>query len=132
MTASSIEALPLRGYTRENAIRNGDIVIQSPDRIANREKAEAFFEHYSKQQPDWIRITFFTVEGDPVIHEVLYDGRMLWYLQDYSRDAYGVRGRNLDQCTDVQPDQQEPVYWITGCSQTPDFSIPELRMKQDQ
>ncbi|WJH35983.1 DUF4362 domain-containing protein [Paenibacillus sp. CC-CFT747] len=77
-------------YSVEEAKRNGDVVSRGTGTY-NLKRLNAFLDSRNNGQRDWVRVTQFTIEGDPVLHSFYYDGTTLRYEKD-SRDGYGVKG----------------------------------------
>lgn len=76
-------------YTIEEALNNGDIVNVHGN-ITNYEKLEAFMENINNKIEDNIKIVQYTIEGDPIIIELKYDGKDLSYKYDNTRDKFGT------------------------------------------
>lgn len=124
---TSIEPVPLKGYVAENALQNGDVVLQNGNWV-NTESIEKFLQNVSSRQQDWIRMTRFTEEGDAILFELLYDGTSFWFMADNSRDVYGGiggRDRTIERCTSFEKDDSG-TYWIKGCANKPPMSFPGL------
>lgn len=79
-------------YTLEAAIANRDVVMLH-DKVYNAEQLQTFVEKTRLGFPAMVRILLYTVEGDPVIHDVIRNVSDLgneWYevIMDGSRDAF--------------------------------------------
>lgn len=53
---------------------------------------EAFLDRAKAGQSAWVDIVQFTVEGDPIIETIHFDGENYWICTDYSRDAFRGNG----------------------------------------
>lgn len=79
--------VPLK-YNADAAIKNGDIVNLHGE-ITNIDRFKAFIKNIDSGKTDLIRITSYTVEGDPIITVVYYDGNKIECYEDNTRDAFG-------------------------------------------
>jgi hypothetical protein len=106
-------------YSLEQAIKNGD-VVNLHGKISNLEKLDSFVDHYAKGKPDQIRITMYTVEGDPIFYNLDYNGKEIAYTLDTSKDAYGGAGKGKQRttCTTLEKktDDKGTAYTLAGCS----------------
>ena len=75
-------------YNPEDAIKNGDVVnVQGQE--YNAEKLDQFMENIKNNKNDKIRITMYTIEGDPILIDLEYDGKRIFYTYDNTRDGFG-------------------------------------------
>ena len=77
-----------KDYSREDAIANGDYVYTSKG-YANEDKMTAFLDSVNAKKSAVIRITQYTVEGDPIIADVVFDGSIFTVRNDTTRDKFG-------------------------------------------
>ena len=82
-----LEKLP-KSYPPELAAQHGDYV-DVHGTISNADAMMAFRSAVDGQKPAAIRIVRYTVEGDPIIADVVYDGERFTLREDASRDQYG-------------------------------------------
>ncbi|MBD3920255.1 DUF4362 domain-containing protein [Paenibacillus sp. PR3] len=107
-------------YDREKAIANGD-VVNVHGKMYNLDKWKLFLANLDVGVPDQVRITQYTIEGDPIFYELVYDGaEVIKYTYDNSQDAYGSdQGRPSTSCRDVElaedKDHGGSYYKLTGC-----------------
>lgn len=78
-----------RTYSIKEVLEYGDI-INIHGSILNDEKLDVFLENINNKIEDQIKIVQYTIEGDPIIVEVIYDGKELTYIYDNTRDNFGV------------------------------------------
>lgn len=76
-------------YTIEQAVENGD-VVNVHGSYTNMDQWQSFLTNVASGQPDHVRITQYTTEGDPIFYELVYDGRQLTYTFDNALDGFGV------------------------------------------
>ncbi|UPM56304.1 DUF4362 domain-containing protein [Gottfriedia acidiceleris] len=72
-------------YSKEDALKNGDILIIGRTTNHN-ERIQKFINNVKNKKPDFIRFVEFTSKGDPVITEYQYNGKLIYYRFDSSRD----------------------------------------------
>ncbi|MDR7315606.1 DUF4362 domain-containing protein [Brevibacillus nitrificans] len=106
-------------YRAEKAIENGD-VVNVHGRIANWERWEQFLKNVDQQTPDQVRITSYTIEGDPTFEELVYDGKKVVFTYDNSMDKYGGKnkGRQMTTCegiTIASKSKGKNEYILKGC-----------------
>lgn len=76
-------------YNYDKAVKNGDVVM-GVSRLANVDKFHSFIKHVENRQPDKIRITAYTLEGDPIIFDLDFDGNIIKCTTDNTRDLYSI------------------------------------------
>ncbi|WP_139492841.1 DUF4362 domain-containing protein [Brevibacillus dissolubilis] len=106
-------------YPPDKAKEAGD-VVNVHGRFTNLEKFTAFLEHVDKHKPDQIKITSYTIEGDPVFDELDYDGQTIKHRYDNSMDHYAGTGNakeNTATCQGIvaREAEQGKEYFLTGC-----------------
>ncbi|HWL25995.1 MAG TPA: DUF4362 domain-containing protein [Ureibacillus sp.] len=110
---------PKQPYPTEVAIKNGD-VVNFHGKLSNLDQFEKFIENASRGAKDEIRITMYTVEGDPVFYQLVNDGNNIQYTYDDSQDGYAGSGRGIQSttCTHIASENivDAVVYTLIGCS----------------
>ncbi|SFS72141.1 DUF4362 domain-containing protein [Paenibacillus sp. BC26] len=107
-------------YNPDRAIENGD-VVNVHGKYSNLEKWNQFVTHVKEKQAGRmnVRITQYTIEGDPIFYELTYDGKQIYYTFDNSMDAFGSDlGRPSTTCEGLdtkQNDQGQSYVVLTGC-----------------
>ncbi|PGL71058.1 DUF4362 domain-containing protein [Bacillus sp. AFS055030] len=71
-------------YSKKDAIKNGDIIIGKTTN--HNERVQKFIKNVKNKNPDFIRFVEFTSKGDPVITEYQFNGKLIYYRFDSSRD----------------------------------------------
>ena len=67
-----------------------DLVLYTPeDRFLNGQLWENFWNSVQHGQSAEVTVAQFTVEGDPVLQFVSYDGNLFHYVMDVTRDKFG-------------------------------------------
>jgi hypothetical protein len=85
----ALSSLP-SAYDAQTAESAGDVVFGAGD-IKNSDSFEHFLDMVSLGAPAFARLTAYTVEGDPVVTDVEYNGRYFTLTTDSTRDKFGVQ-----------------------------------------
>lgn len=106
-------------YSPDQAAANGD-VVNVHGKLQNLDKWKLFLANIDVGVPDQVRITQYTIEGDSIFYELVYDGaEAITYTYDNSMDAYGSdAGRPSTVCTGIElaEDKERGAhYTLTGC-----------------
>ncbi|WP_165822332.1 DUF4362 domain-containing protein [Paenibacillus montanisoli] len=88
--------------------------------VSNVERFEEFLANLENNNPDRIRVTGYTDEGDPIFKDLEYDGKVIQYSYDNSHDAYGgsQKGKKIDVCSRITTEdvlQGQIDYVISDC-----------------
>ncbi|WP_290777047.1 DUF4362 domain-containing protein [Exiguobacterium sp. UBA5002] len=115
-------------YTMEEAKENGDIIVQNG--VTNSDRFESFLNKSKKGKSDQIRITAYTIEGDPIVYDVEYGGKTYQYSSDSSRDQFGStdddRENEVCQQLDKTIVKQEAIYTLRQCAEGTDHELLRL------
>ncbi|WP_158598381.1 DUF4362 domain-containing protein [Falsibacillus albus] len=119
-------------YSYDKAVKRGDVVYQS--KVDNLDRFEQFLINLSDKKKDKIRVTEYTLEGDPIYHDLQFDGKVIRYIYDNSNDEYGGNDKGIkrDLCTGIIKKENEQGYVefiISGCSNENDRIL--LRVEKD-
>lgn len=77
-----------KDYDFDNAIKDG-FVVYSLDKTHNEKNIEEFYDNYLNNKNDSLTIVQYTIEGDPLVIEYVYQDNKLLVYEDYTRDKYG-------------------------------------------
>ncbi|SFI49713.1 protein of unknown function [Paenibacillus sp. UNC496MF] len=111
---------PAKPYASEEAAKNGD-VVNVHGRYTNLDKWLAFAERVEsgKDEPAQVRVTAYTIEGDPIISELVYDGQTIHFTYDNAMDAFGKDlGRPAATCAGIARQAGKDgivLYALKGC-----------------
>ncbi len=108
-----IAALP---YKSEHAEMNGD-VVNMHGQITNLDKWVQFMENVKNGTPDEAHVTFYTIEGDPIFQDLLYDGQTIEYTYDNTKDAFGSPKKTTAFCKSIDRNRvkQGTQYTLGQC-----------------
>lgn len=77
-------------------------VVNTHGNIENMERFERFYKNVGDDVEDRIRIVTYTEEGDPILHDLEYDGNVLHSVRDSLRDTFG-RGEIVEMsCENIE------------------------------
>lgn len=99
--------------------------IKSPiENAAQKNRFNQFIANSQKGVRDNIRITYYTVEGDPIINEFSFNGQNFEVTTDTTRDKFGQGTINKFTCSKIGQEEKESIvyYELTGCPDS--FSVP--------
>lgn len=104
-------------YDVEAAIRQGEIV-DLHGQVSNAQKLEEFNQNILQNVKDKIRITRFTVEGDPIFYDIQFNGKEIKFRSDRSKDKHGTGKRQSTSCESflTRETRNGIEYSFDGCS----------------
>lgn len=106
-----------RAYNSTKAIERGDIV-DLHGKVTNIERLDGFISNVRDKEKDNIRITRYTIEGDPIYYNFTYDGNTIKYKYDNSNDKYGSSNVSTSVCNNFIKTIEGSMieYKLDGCS----------------
>jgi Domain of unknown function (DUF4362) len=95
-------------------------IVDTHGQITNLEKFMKFVENVNQGTQDKIRVVRYTTEGDPILHDLEYDGEIITSTTDTTRDEFGTRSVSTATCKsiDVNKTDESTDYTLSGCDQT--------------
>lgn len=95
-------------------------IVDTHSEITNVEKFRAFIKNVNEGQKDEIRVVRYTIEGDPMLHDLKYDGKQISSTTDSTRDEFGSGEISTATCQsiDVIETSAGTEYRLAGCDQT--------------
>lgn len=110
---------PTKPYRSEDAIKNGD-VVNVHGRVQNIERFESFLANVEANEKDQIRITSYTIEGDPIFDTLDFNGEEILYNYDNSQDAFAGtdKGQQSTICSKIEKEKTDDgvLYRLSGCT----------------
>jgi hypothetical protein len=106
-------------YTSEKAVLNGDVVnMHGP--VYNYPVFESFLESVEMKEAATVRIANYTLEGDPTLYNLSFDGSSLDLEIDRSKNKNtgNEPAKTNMTCSDLveEDGQQLFVYTLKGCN----------------
>ncbi|WP_051353082.1 DUF4362 domain-containing protein [Thalassobacillus devorans] len=116
----------------ETAIQRGNVVNVHGE-IYNLERFEKFLSNVDAGKKDEVRITTYTIEGDPIFYKLEFDGEKIHYTYDNTMDAYADTGKGIREaeCADIVSTKTkgERRYELSRCNSSTgesfSFVVPE-------
>ena len=71
-------------------IKRNDLVLATLDGVLNAQLWENFWNDVTNGTPAVVVTAMFTVEGDPILYRIEYDGDSFTWCEDSSRDKFGA------------------------------------------
>lgn len=93
-------------------------VVESHGRLENFQRLDQFVENVQNNKNDKVRLTRYTIEGDPIYHDLDYDGAKLTLTYDTTKDKFGQGEVTTTDCKSIekQESETETKYLLSGCS----------------
>lgn len=123
-------------YDSETAVKNGDVInMHGP--VYNFPRFERFLDNIEAKEAASVRITNYTLEGDPTLYNLSFDGSLFDLEIDRSKNK--DRGDNPAKvnitCSELvsEEGQQLFTYTLEGCQQDPpveSFTILSVMKEQ--
>lgn len=114
-----------QSYTSKEAIKKED-VVQTGNTVYNFERFKQFLKNYHNKKSDQMRVTGYTLEGDPIFIDLTVDGENIHYSYDNSNDKYGSKEIVKDVCHKIvqkKNGQRKMEYLVTDCSKINSYSV---------
>jgi hypothetical protein len=132
LTASATEKLKKlimgQRYSSDQAEENGD-VVNLHGKWSNASKWKQFVNHVKDGTADAVHVTTYTIEGDPIFQDLLFDGEKIAYTFDNTHDAFGSPFKPVSFCSTIETSKttEGTEYRLAGCSggesENPTFSL---------
>ncbi|GEL76085.1 DUF4362 domain-containing protein [Tenuibacillus multivorans] len=103
-----------------------DDIVNEYGKVTNIVAFQNFIDNVKNDKEDKIRIVNYTDEGDPILHDVNYNGEAFISKLDFSRDKYSSGGTSTVTCKslDIEGKEETKIYKLIECNQ--DNSQPTL------
>ena len=101
-------------------VQSPDDIVDMHGDIANLDRFFTFLENVNQGMKDKIRVVRYTEEGDPMLHDLDYDGEVIQSTTDTRRDKFGSGSINTATCKsiDIKEKDRRTDYNLTGCDNT--------------
>ncbi|MTH55346.1 DUF4362 domain-containing protein [Bacillus mangrovi] len=97
-------------------------VVDSHGEVTNYNKFIQFINNLNtgKDNKEKIRVVRYTNEGDPILHDLEYDGKKIISTIDRTRDEFGTQQVDTTSCKtiDSKEDEDKIEYVLSGCEKT--------------
>ncbi len=114
---SNQTAEPIAEPTEENDSELNPDVVNMHGGISGLDKMENYYQQVEKQKEGDLRVVSYTIEGDPIITDLAYDGKKINVTHDYTRDQYGNGAIDTFQCGKLKREENPTnlAYYLTDC-----------------
>lgn len=114
---SNQTAGPTAEPTEENDSELNADVVNMHGGISGLDNMENYFQMVKKQKKGDLRVVSYTIEGDPILTDLAYDGKQIDVTFDYTRDQYGDGKVESFQCGKLNREENPTnlSYYLTGC-----------------
>ncbi|MCA1055888.1 DUF4362 domain-containing protein [Rossellomorea aquimaris] len=93
-------------------------VVNTHGKVENLERFKEFYEHVSNGKKDRVRVVFYTDEGDPILHDIRFDGKEFKSVMDTRRDKFGQGEIKDFTCSNIKytnGEMADNVYRLVDC-----------------
>ncbi|WP_035299012.1 DUF4362 domain-containing protein [Brevibacillus thermoruber] len=96
---------------------NGD-VIDRHGGVTHLEKMDEFIASVSRNQPATLRLIRYTIEGDPIFHDLSYQNKKIEFRLDSTEDQFGKGEVATYFCDALERKETDTLlqYTLTGCT----------------
>lgn len=100
-------------------------IVDLHGEIENIERFKEFLNNVEDEQKDNIRVVRYTTEGDPMLHDLEYDGKAIISTTDTRRDKYGKGSINTTTCNSIEMVEttERTDYLLDDCENIIDNTI---------
>lgn len=111
-----------QGTSETNLPEDNQIIDKHGD-VKNLKRLDDFVQNVNEGKGDEIKITHYTIEGDPIYDTVTYDGKQLTITNDNTEDKFGSPEITTYTCKNIIKDESatELNYMLMDC-EAPDGS----------
>jgi hypothetical protein len=116
---------PISGSNHKEEKPGYDEVIDRHGQVENMERLDTFISEVQSSSKDKVRLIRYTIEGDPIYHDLDFDGTTLTMTLDTTEDKFGNGEVHSYQCKSMVKEESntETKYMLEGCS---DSQMAEL------
>jgi len=99
-------------YDPERAISNGE-VVNLHGKVSNLKEWTQFVKQVRKGKPSEAHLTTYTFEGEPIFQYLIYDGEVIQFTFDNTKDNFGTPIRSTAFCKNL--DEDDGVFTLSKC-----------------
>ncbi|MBF6633099.1 DUF4362 domain-containing protein [Microbacterium sp. APC 3898] len=99
------------------SFEEGDIIEDAQGEITNGERLYEFYEHTENGEEDAVRVISYTTEGDPIYHDLHFDGNKIESVEDNREDQFSSEEVVIRQCESILilTSETEAIYVLREC-----------------
>ena len=112
-----------------NYISSLEDIVDTHGELKNKERFDEFLNNVYQGKEDRIRVVRYTTEGDPMLHDLEYDGEIIKSTTDTRRDQYGHGRITQTTCTSIEEIEtnESTEYILKGCDHAIENMIVVIR-----
>jgi hypothetical protein len=105
-------------------------VLNTNGGIEGLERMERFYDNIQKEVPSDLRIVHYTIEGDPILTDLKYNGESLEVKYDTTQDKFGSGDIKTNSCSNIieEVNPTNTSYIATDCKGVPLEKVPILQI----
>ncbi|MGI2326695.1 DUF4362 domain-containing protein [Planococcus sp. YIM B11945] len=84
-----------------------DTITTATLEIENVDRFYSFLENFTEKDPDHINIISYTTEGDPIYRNLQYDGKVIHFRVDRSKDKHSSEKVTETVCTELRNEESD-------------------------
>lgn len=99
-------------------VPSGTDIVNHHSSLDNAERLKEFMNRVKNGEKDTIRVVKYTIEGDAIVDDVSFDGKILKVKNDATRDEYGKKEIETYLCKSIEMSKDknnQDEYVLTGC-----------------
>ncbi|MEH7110628.1 DUF4362 domain-containing protein [Bacillus sp. JJ1764] len=100
-------------------------VVETHGKITNYSKFKEFLEDVTNGKNGEVRVVSYTNEGDPILHDLKYNGKNIKSTLDTTRDEFGEQKVDVTTCEAIKKNKEDNKieYQLSGCKNTKRMNI---------
>jgi hypothetical protein len=112
-----LSACNSRPSVNDPEVNIDDTIEDMHGKVKNAERLEKFYQNTLYGKKDNISIIRYTTEGDPIFHDLGFDGNEIKYTYDNSKDKFGEPDIKSAFCKSLLTSMMENgnEYSLQGC-----------------
>lgn len=89
-----LSACSKQGKSYDKSVSKNDTITQNRNGNINAERLKKFIANVDKGKVDRINLNRYTMEGDPIITQLYFNGKDIEMAQDNSKDKFGGQDKD--------------------------------------
>lgn len=104
-------------------------IVETHGELENKTRFDEFINHVYQGKEDHIRVVRYTKEGDPILHDLEYDGEIVKLIIDTRRDQYSQGSITQTTCTSIEEVEtnESTEYILKDCERIGDKNILSIK-----
>lgn len=115
------------GTVAGNGTGEADVeqVVNTHGTVENAGRLDEFVSSVEQRKNDAVQVVNFTTEGDPIYQTLEFDGEVIKFTHDSSRDQFSSGSITTMNCGSISKKETASTvdYVLTGCEQGEAFNV---------